>query len=445
MNTLRRHWPIFFLGAVTLLFFWQYFLLDQVLYAGDSVFVMTPFRQFVHESILRGELPLWNPYLLGGTPGLAEAQYQVFYLPNAIFFLLGVPRGMAWLLPLHLLFMAAGTYLFCRHALRLERAPAVFAAVAFSFGGYIQSRLGTWVYVEAVAWLPWMLWFYNRALDGKRLAWAGVVVALALQICVGGPQFSYYTLALIFTWHIYRWLEVRRDENDADENESRSGRHSFQKRWVVFPLVVLLGASLSAAQVLPQLELGRFSARGVNATYEYATHFSLAPLQFLVTSVLPGYYGLFDEAPREGFVPAEETSYLGLLTLAFIIAALVLAKPRGWVLVAGGAGLARGFFWRAHSALSVFVSLRAGYRDFSRAGALSGVDVFRGRNSGRDGLAGNFESPARTQVGSTPGAGNVALFITLCCGSRRLAGSCCRFVSAFAKHGNAAYTFGRGN
>src|SRR5438046_6836612 len=142
-----RGWPALLIAGTTFLFFCQYFILDQTLYAGDTAFVILPFRHYTTDRLARGELPLWNPYLFGGTPALAEAQYQLFYPPNLLLFLVGVSRGMGWMLPLHMALMAAGTYLFARRALRLGRPGAAFAAVAFAFGGFSQTRLS--VFLEA--------------------------------------------------------------------------------------------------------------------------------------------------------------------------------------------------------------------------------------------------------------------------------------------------------
>ena len=83
------------IGIVTLLFFWTYFLFDQALYAGDTAFVFVPFRRFLAEHLAQGTIPLWNSFLFGGTPALAESQYQVFYPPNALLVVLGAARGIS--------------------------------------------------------------------------------------------------------------------------------------------------------------------------------------------------------------------------------------------------------------------------------------------------------------------------------------------------------------
>jgi len=51
---------------------------------GDLATQMYPFRAFAARSVRSGNLPLWNPYLLSGTPFLGNSQSAMFYPPNAL-------------------------------------------------------------------------------------------------------------------------------------------------------------------------------------------------------------------------------------------------------------------------------------------------------------------------------------------------------------------------
>ncbi|MDH7571759.1 MAG: hypothetical protein QHJ73_19435, partial [Armatimonadota bacterium] len=295
-------WVSVGIGGLTFLFFWQYFLLDQTCYSGDTAFVFLPFRHYVTACWQRGELPLWNPCLFGGTPALAESQYQVFYPLNLLLLVTGVPRGMGWMLPLHLALLAAGTYRFARLSLRLQRPAALTATLAFAFGGYVQSRMAGSVYLQAAAWMPWVLLGYDHARrkGGAALVLPGVV--LALQFCTGGQQYTYYTLFLLLAYHLYR---------------RREGR-----AWRALTATLALGGLLSLGQALPELELALQSDRGARASYSFATEFSLAPRHFLVTLLLPKFWGTVNGPTQDGFVPGEELAYLGILPLGLLAAAL---------------------------------------------------------------------------------------------------------------------------
>jgi len=90
-----------------------------------------PNAYFLDRSIDRGELPLWNPLVVCGTPFAANPQTQVFYPPNLVRSLLtwrATPAGtyatMWALLFVHFLFAAWGTLL---HDLSYDAAAVVRA------------------------------------------------------------------------------------------------------------------------------------------------------------------------------------------------------------------------------------------------------------------------------------------------------------------------------
>jgi hypothetical protein len=242
----RRWWPAALLSLYAFCFFWQYFLLDQTLYAGDTAFVLLPFHHFATSYLNQGLLPLWNPHLFGGTPGVAEAQYQVFYPPNVLFFVTGVARGTGWMLPVHLAFMGLGTYLFARRSLLLCRSAAFLAALAFAFSGCIQSRLAVSVFTEAAAWLPWMLLWYDCARRRGGVALAPPGVALAMQILTGAPQYAFYSLVLLLLYHLFHPRDKSTEEGQKPLNRNA---------WIALEATLVFGVLLSAVQLVPQWEL----------------------------------------------------------------------------------------------------------------------------------------------------------------------------------------------
>ncbi|MCB0020499.1 MAG: hypothetical protein KDE09_22055, partial [Anaerolineales bacterium] len=81
------------LAAVTILIllpivtFWALWAVnpdDRVIFTGDVLVGAFPTRVYVHRLLTSGQIPLWNPYQLGGMPLLADAQVAVYYLPNLL-------------------------------------------------------------------------------------------------------------------------------------------------------------------------------------------------------------------------------------------------------------------------------------------------------------------------------------------------------------------------
>src|SRR5262245_11100206 len=61
---------------------------------GDLVTSFYPYRTIASRAVHEGTLPLWNPYMLSGTPFVAMAQSALFYPANVLYYVL--PVSMAW-------------------------------------------------------------------------------------------------------------------------------------------------------------------------------------------------------------------------------------------------------------------------------------------------------------------------------------------------------------
>src|SRR5438876_11661151 len=63
---------------------------------GDLVTSFYPYRTLAARAVREGTVPLWNPYMLSGTPFVAMAQSALFYPPNFLYDVL--PVSLAWTL-----------------------------------------------------------------------------------------------------------------------------------------------------------------------------------------------------------------------------------------------------------------------------------------------------------------------------------------------------------
>ncbi|MBV9868404.1 MAG: YfhO family protein [Abitibacteriaceae bacterium] len=350
LQQFRQRWPFLALAGVMLLFFWPYFILDFAPYSGDTAFVFVPFHRYIVERLIHGDLPLWNPYLFGGIPAMAEPQYQSWYLPNLLALLTGVPRAVGWLMAFHVLGMGSGTYLFTRRSLNLMRPAALIAALVFALGGCVQSRLINAPYIEAAAWIPWILLAYDyaRLKGGAALLWPGAL--MAQQLCTGAPQYTYYTLLLLPAYHLYR-VWGRRHHNSAHDAAALANSGSLDSQqngrklakvpagWLIFIMAIGLMGLLDAVQLLPQFELASLSARGLHATYAFIVGTPMPARHYFMTLLFPKFWGLFSSMPLDGYIPSVEMGYLGVLSLGLIVAAIIATHPRHvvwfWLLVAG--------------------------------------------------------------------------------------------------------------
>lgn len=219
---------------------------------GMETFVLRDFSLFGYplayhakESLLQGEIPLWNPLNDCGVPFLAQWNTMCLYPPALLNLLFPLSWSMGVFCLLHQYLGGLGMYFL---ALRWTRNThgAAFAGVAFAFGGIMQNSLMWPNNIAALGCLPWVML-------GAQVAWQRggrmlVVAALlaALQLLSGAPEI------ILITWSVIGlvWL--------VDLKLGGALRMSMLLRLGV---VVGLAALLAAAQLIPFFDLLTHSAR----------------------------------------------------------------------------------------------------------------------------------------------------------------------------------------
>jgi hypothetical protein len=72
-----------------------------------------PDSQFALEQLRRGDMPLWNPFVLMGTPFLANMISAVLSPFNVFFYLGDLQRGFGWSALTRLIVAGTGTFWLC--------------------------------------------------------------------------------------------------------------------------------------------------------------------------------------------------------------------------------------------------------------------------------------------------------------------------------------------
>src|SRR5512147_1915448 len=82
---------------------------------SDPFYSFYPRRVLLTDAVRNGQLPLWNPYIMTGTPEVANPNFQLFYPPNLLAALiLPAYQALAWLAWLHLIVTGLLMFLFLR-------------------------------------------------------------------------------------------------------------------------------------------------------------------------------------------------------------------------------------------------------------------------------------------------------------------------------------------
>ncbi len=292
-HTRSRGYIYLFFLILVLLYFWRLvtpFTRDRAIFINsDFNLQFYPWLKFAYEQWRHGHVPLWNPYINAGQPGLADIQMAALYPINLVVYALlalfrqpFTPDALIGITLLHFWLAAVFTYLLGRRVTGSDLGGIV-AAVVYTFSGYMVLFASIQLSVlQTATWLPGVLLLADRAfLQGGRRNTLGLSVLLAIVVLAGHPQMFLYTVYAVLALALIRWYERR----------AASGLHPTP----VAPLAIRLrgevrifgrlaaalavAMGLAAVQLLPTAELFAHSHRAEQLNFHY-TSAGLPPEQW---------------------------------------------------------------------------------------------------------------------------------------------------------------------
>ncbi len=240
---------------------------------GSGSFVLRDFSVFGYpiahyhrECFWRGELPLWNPLNNCGLPFLAQWNTMTLYPGSLCYLLLPLPWSLGVFMLLHLWLGGLGAYALARRWTNLNFAAAL-AGVAYAFHGLMQQSLMWPNNIAAFSLFPWVLLTVESGIreGGRKLVVAALVGAL--QMLTGAPEVITFTWAMAGALMLLEGKRQKAKGNGAEPPAARPTSSfflfpfSFAAAPVRFGAIVTLVAALSAAQLLPFLDLLQHSQR----------------------------------------------------------------------------------------------------------------------------------------------------------------------------------------
>ncbi|KPK12901.1 MAG: hypothetical protein AMJ56_04375 [Anaerolineae bacterium SG8_19] len=286
---------------------------------SDPFYQFFPSRYFQTIEIGNGQIPLWNPFILTGTPIMADPNSQPFYFPNliaAVF--LPAHHALPWLAWGHLILTGWLIYGFLRQQ-RLHWLACILGGGIWMLNAYLVVWLENPHRLSTLAWLPGIFWAYQKAVDDRRLDFAAVGgLLLGLSILGGQVQFIFASglILVLYGLSIVVWEAYKK------------GRLSLRP---LIPLVLIgiIGLGIGAITLLPAGEFAAYSQR-VRYTPEtiLRTRF---PWQHFVTLIAPDFYG--NPVNPEGYwgqLPnyAELAVYFGVVSFLLALTAPFVARQR---------------------------------------------------------------------------------------------------------------------
>lgn len=245
----------------------------------DAKGTFLPQVQFLAQSLSAGQSPAWLPYAFSGHPQIADPQSMIFSPP---FLLLALVSGSPsiWAVDATLLAMiaASGVMLMVWFADRgWHWAGGLIAALAFCYGASMAWRIQHIGQVLSLAYLPFALFFLDRALARHSALYGAAAGIAAGFILLGRDQVALLTIYVLAGYAVCRILSA-----DAPARAARQALSPALVGTLTCALLIavplLLTAQLAAESNRPHID------------YQGAAKGSLHPA-LLLTLMAPNLYG----------------------------------------------------------------------------------------------------------------------------------------------------------
>lgn len=327
----KKTWPIALIVSVVLLFFYPVWLERKIPLPADFVVgvyypwldykwgypagvpvknpqlndvasFVYPVQMLTIDLLKKGEIPLWNPYILGGAPLLANFQSAAFSPANFLYFVFN--RLDAWSISIIIQHVLAAlfTYLLLRHW-QVSKLGAVFGGAIFTFSGFnlVYSQWNG--HVMTTALLPLVLFFGDRwLLQGRARDSFGLTISLSLQILSGYPQVVFYTFVAVAILWLLRLREI----------------YMGLLKTILMGLFGILSLGITAFQVIPGYELVTLSQRVIEEN-----EWVYLPWIKIITLLAPDFFG--NPATQNYWGPQDYTSNIGFVgVVTFVLATIAV-------------------------------------------------------------------------------------------------------------------------
>ena len=313
----RREYPEALLFSLTITAVLFSALWGKDLFLRDVFLLTYPGIFLFKQSLLAGQLPLWNSSLSLGYPFLAEMANAALYPFSLLHLLFPIPLSMKLFIAVH--FFLTGCLMW--RLLRewgLGQASGLFGALTWMASGYLVSLNLNFNYLIPATWYPALLFCFHRLLVTRRLGWLAATAAVWAMFLLGGdPQaFLFAGVLILFYAGVGLWTR---------------SLHALQILPLA-PLAAVLTLLFLSAQFLPSLEFGARCTKLLGYDFHNATFFSFHPWRALEW-ILPGVWSLILPPyrywsvtfPLGSWVPFAGEIYLGLFPFL-----LALGQLRRW-------------------------------------------------------------------------------------------------------------------
>lgn len=257
---------------------------------SDLILQNYSWKHFIRDSLAEGRIPLWNPYILGGQPFLANGQHSALYPFSILFYLLPLDKAYGWFTVSQLWLAGVSMYIFGR-VLGASRIGALAAGVTYALSTFFVVSVVFTMIIAGAVWLPLLLAFIEIIIRKQEIKGpvsyspipyiAAGAVTLGVQALAGHVEITYYVLLVSGFYTLCRLIMLWR----AQQHFGIVVRLGL---WLL--LMVILGLGLGAAQLVPMYEVVTQNFRDNSVTLQQVREWAL-PLRRVATFIIPDFFG----------------------------------------------------------------------------------------------------------------------------------------------------------
>jgi hypothetical protein len=283
---------------------------------ADPSQVFQPFLQYTKAQL--PHLPLWNPYISGGRPFLANAQSAIFSPFNLPAYLFPFWNSLAMIAALKLFIAALGVFALGRR-LGMRFGGALLAGTVFAFGTFFIVWL-SWPLTNIFPLIPWLLLLADSVVRRPGpLAAAGLGALVALTYFGGHPETTFHALFATVVFFLFRLLLRVRHE--------RAPPKALVRPLLFFAFAFIAGTAVAAVMLVPFAEV---LAHSNDLAIRKLDGQGYWPRKYLGALFLHDYWGRATQSDVEPFMQIRGW-YAGALTLMLVpVALLVRPTAQRW-------------------------------------------------------------------------------------------------------------------
>lgn len=255
-------------GLLTLILFRKFVISGDMLFGSDTLGLGYVARAYYAEMLRSGTFPLWNPFILGGTPFLESlAGGDSLYPTSVLLLFLDTYRALGWKLVLHVF---AGGFFMYGWIRRLGVSPlaASVAGMAYLSAPFMVSLV--WpghdgkIFITALT--PLLFWLAERTLTrGGVGTYAALALGIGVVILSTHFQAAYFLFGALGLYYAFRCLQLWR----------KAGGRALAA-FGLFLASAIAGAGVSAVQLLPAVDYVTEHSRRTQTTTQASPEESLA-------------------------------------------------------------------------------------------------------------------------------------------------------------------------